>query len=139
MSRQINKIILHCSASDNPDHDDISVMNEWHKARGFKTTVNGKEINVGYHYFIKKNGTEQIGRPESSVGAHCQGENTSSIGICLHGFDVDEFTEAQFNTLAKRIKDIQSRYPEATIHGHNEFANKACPVFSVDTFIDKYL
>ena len=140
MSRLINKIILHCSDSNIKAHDDIEVIDEWHKARDFRYRLpSGKVIHVGYHYFIKSDGTVQTGRPEEGVGAHCYGENKHSIGICLHGRNKEDFTDAQFKALATLVQGLVQRYPEATIHGHNEFANKTCPVYDVDDFIENYM
>lgn len=73
--RKINKVILHCSDSDYANHDDIKVIKEWHLARKFN--------DVGYHYFIRKDGLIQKGRDITIIGAHCKGQNKSSIGICL--------------------------------------------------------
>ena len=73
--RNINLIVLHHSQSDITAHDDIGVIREWHKERGFK--------DVGYHYFIRKDGMIQKGRQLDVVGAHCKGKNKSSIGIVI--------------------------------------------------------
>lgn len=123
--RKINLIILHCSASGHAKHDDISVIKKWHLKRGFN--------DVGYHYFIKTDGTLQKGREEKKQGAHCKGKNRNSIGICLHGLDASDFTEAQLNTAARVIMDINSRYPDEPIDiaPHRLFANKSCPVFNM--------
>lgn len=136
--RVIDKIILHNSDSNVAAHDDISVIDEWHKARGFKfTDIDGSIRHVGYHYFITTAGVVQIGRDKEKIGAHCKGQNRNSIGICLHG--TDEFTDEEFTSLAKLINKLLLEYPEATIHGHNEFSSKRCPVFDVDDFIEKYM
>ena len=87
--RKINKIIVHCSDSDIESHNDISVVEDWHKERGFKT--------VGYHYFIKNDGSIQLGRPLEEIGAHCLNHNSDSIGICLAGRK--NFSWQQFFTL----------------------------------------
>ena len=50
----------------------------------------------------------------------------------------DNFTEAQFASLAKLVKELLARYPGATVHGHCEYAAKACPVFSVKAFLRKW-
>jgi N-acetylmuramoyl-L-alanine amidase len=31
--------------------------------------------------------------------------------------------------MIKLLKELKQRYPTATIHGHREFAPKACPCF----------
>ena len=88
---------------------------------------------------IRLDGSIENGRPESEIGAHCRGHNTESIGICYiggvdrHGCPEDTRTEAQKISLRKLVELLQSRYPGATVHGHNEFAAKACPSFNVAT------
>lgn len=125
--RKINKIIIHCSDSDYDYHDDISVINEWHLARGFK--------KVGYHFYIKKDGTIQIGRALWEQGAHCIGENEDSIGICLGG--KYNFTDKQFLNLKSLLYGLMKEYDLYTtdIYPHNYFdKNKTCPNFDVHNF-----
>lgn len=124
MSRKIDLMIIHCSDSDNKNHDDISIIDNWHKARGFK--------KVGYHYFIKKNGDIQTGRKEDEVGAHCSGYNQNSIGICLSG--KKEFTEKQMISLKELCLKLLIKYSltKQDILPHNAFnKNKTCPNFDV--------
>lgn len=127
--RKINKIILHCSATKEGQKFTVKDIDAWHKQRGFK--------GVGYHYVILLDGTVEPGRPESEVGAHTLGQNANSIGICyIGGLDAnakpkDTRTDAQREALIKLVKELKAKYPGATVHGHNEFANKACPSFNV--------
>lgn len=138
--RALDKLILHCSDSNIKAHDDIKVINQWHKERGFKCILdNGDTIHVGYHFFIKSDGTIQEGRPLDKQGAHCYGQNKNSVGICLHGREKEDFTVEQFTALATLIRELWSEYPGLTIHGHNEFADKACPVYDIDDFMETYL
>lgn len=122
--RQVNKIILHCSASDLVSQNAV-MIDSWHKARGF--------TKIGYHYFIKFDGTVEVGRPLNEIGAHCEGHNKDSIGICLAG--LKNFNQKQFDALAKLLKQLKKTYPLATIHGHREFSNKTCPVFDYSVFL----
>lgn len=119
VTRKISRVFLHCSASDNPSHDDISVMRKWHLERGFN--------DVGYHHFIKKDGTIQNGRPIDKVPAAQQGHNTGTLAICLHGLDKDLFTTAQVSALFKLCAAINDAY-DVTFHGHREVSAKSCPV-----------
>jgi len=123
-NRKVYCTFIHCSASDNPAHDDVSVITQWHIERGWNT--------IGYHYFIKKDGTIQEGRSLERIPAAQKGYNTGSIAICLHGLDIDLFTEEQFNSLRDLCNQISDSYYEMTFHGHNEVnPNKTCPVFNV--------
>ena len=130
--RDIKEIIIHCSDSDNPHHNDINVIREWHLERGFN--------DVGYHYFIKHGGEIEEGRCEKVVGAHCKGRNRRSIGICLHGRD-KSFTHLQYLSLAKLTQKLINKYnlKYADIHGHYEYSTKSCPDFRIDLWIEHYL
>ena len=133
--RKRNKIIIHCSATK-PDHDcNAEEVRGWHKRKGWS--------DIGYHYFIKLDGTIENGRPIEKVGAHCYGHNRNSIGVCYAGgidFDgtpKDTRTEEQRKALKLTIEVLQDILKKegmkATVHGHNEFASKACPSFNVKT------
>jgi len=129
--RTISKIIIHCSAT--PEGRDFSVadIDRWHKARGFR--------KIGYHYVIYRDGTIHQGRKESEIGAHTLGQNAHSIGVCyIGGLDSegkakDTRTLEQKSALVNLIKRLHLRYPQASVHGHREFARKACPCFDAAT------
>ena len=127
--RKISKIIIHCTAT--PEGRDVSVddIRQWHLDRGWS--------DIGYHYVIDINGNLKEGRPLTRAGAHTRGHNKGSIGITYVG-GVDENikpkdtrTENQKGRLKALILDLMDKYPCATLHGHNEFSNKACPSFDV--------
>lgn len=127
--REIKRIILHCSASD-IQNQSAAMIDNWHKARGFKSPSG---IHIGYHYFIRKDGTLESGRPTEEVGAHCEGYNRDSLGICLAGLKT--FSENQFKSLAALLQALKNVWPNATVHGHKEFnKGKECPVYDVAPF-----
>lgn len=126
--RNIKEIIVHCSAT--PEGKDFTVtdIKRWHLARGFS--------DIGYHYVIYRDGSIHTGRDESIIGAHCTGHNTNSIGVCYIGGCVsngktpkDTRTPQQKQSLVKLLKELKTKYPQASIHSHRDFANKACPSF----------
>lgn len=129
--RPITKIIVHCTAT--PEGRDFSVeqIRQCHLAREFS--------DIGYHYVVYRDGSIHQGRPEETVGAHCKGQNTCSIGVCYVGGEVadgshkpkDTRTPAQRKALRELVASLQKKYPGATVHGHYEFANKACPSFKL--------
>ena len=125
--RNINKIIVHCSATKEGKAFNVADITRWHKDRGFAT--------IGYHYVVLLDGTIQQGRAEMTMGAHCKGHNANSIGICyIGGLDAngkskDTRTPEQKESLLILLKELKKKYPKATIHGHREFANKDCPCF----------
>jgi N-acetylmuramoyl-L-alanine amidase len=129
--RKVSKIIVHCTATPEGRHHDVADVRRWHLNRGFS--------DIGYHYLIHLDGTIEEGRPITKQGAHCSGENRGSIGLCYVGGmskDMkkakDTRTPEQKDSLITLIQDLIYKYNnDMTIHGHNEFANKACPSFDV--------
>ena len=125
--RSIDKIIVHCSATREGQHVTVQQIRQWHLQRNF--------ADIGYHYVVYLDGTVHKGRPLEKAGAHCKGYNAHSIGICYvggldrQGKPKDTRTAAQKAALLSLIRELRQRFPRATVHGHREFANKACPCF----------
>lgn len=126
--RKIDEIIIHCSATKEGVDFRASDVDRWHRQRGFKC--------IGYHYFIRLDGTVEKGRDESMVGAHCQGHNAHSIGICYcggldkNGKAKDTRTIPQKAALWKLICDLRDKYGYIPVVGHNFYnKGKACPCF----------
>ena len=125
--RHIDLIVVHCA--DTPALMDIGVkeIREWHIEKGWS--------DVGYHYVIRRNGSIEKGRDDSTPGAHVRGFNKISLGICLVGgwkgnFD---FTRKQMQALEGLLKELLEQYPRAIIKGHNQLdSDKACPGFDVE-------
>jgi N-acetylmuramoyl-L-alanine amidase len=139
--RKLTGIVVHCSATPQGKHFDVSDIDAWHKARGWGVTVNGKRYSVGYHYIILLDGTIQEGRPIEKTGAHVKGHNTGTIGICYIGgvsndgkqTPKDTRTAAQKIALAKLIRELKVMHPTIQwVKGHRDFPNvaKACPCFN---------
>lgn len=133
---QTDYIVVHCAATTAKTDTDIKDVTEWHKARGFKT--------VGYHFFIKRDGTRQTGRSIDAIGAHVVGYNHKSVGICMAGGIADgpaqtpesNFTKAQWTTLYLTLVELHVTYPQAVIVGHRDLdAGKACPSFSISEYV----
>ena len=126
--RIINEIIVHCAATREGRDFTVEDITRWHKARGFAT--------IGYHYVIYRDGSIHEGRPLEQIGAHCVGHNKHSIGICYIGgcasdgkTPKDTRTPEQKEALLALLRRLKARFPNATIHGHRDFAAKACPSF----------
>lgn len=130
--RQINWLVIHTAATRPSMDIGKKEIDRWHKERGF----NG----IGYHYVIRRNGKIERGRPESRIGAHVQGHNHDSIGICLVGgvnenlVPENNYTEAQWSSLEGLLRKLAAKYPEANVRGHRDFpgVSKACPCFDAE-------
>jgi len=124
--RDINRIIVHCSATT----VDVSAetIRKWHKKKGWR--------DIGYHYVIRADGTIETGRPIKEAGAHTRGHNKDSIGICLAGgYDgtTDDYTEEQWHSLEVLIGGLYKMCYGLEVRGHNDYTNsKTCPNFDVD-------
>lgn len=125
--RIINEIIVHCSATPAGRSVTVEDIRRWHLQRGFS--------DIGYHYVVYLDGSIHEGRSVDVSGAHCSGHNAHSIGVCyVGGLDskgrpADTRTDEQREGLRWLVESLKDVYPRAVVHGHREFANKACPCF----------
>lgn len=125
--RNIDLIVVHCSAT--PEGRDVSTeeIRQWHLDRGWS--------DIGYHFVVELDGSVCDGRPVEVSGAHASGHNKNSIGVCyVGGVDADmepkdTRTEEQKEALVELLQDLKSDYPDAKIIGHRDISDKACPSF----------
>ena len=141
--RKINYIVVHCSATREDrcltEHDLLAD----HRRRGFRC--------IGYHYYIRKDGTALGTRSLELPGAHCRGHNKHSIGICYeggldcHGHPCDTRTPEQRSALRLLVQQLLKHFRNARVCGHRDLSPdldgdgeiepeewvKQCPCFEV--------
>lgn len=128
--RELNRIILHCTATPSWREVSVDEIRRWHvEGNGWS--------DIGYHYVILLDGTVARGRPLDVAGAHVKGHNKDSIGVVyVGGTDVtgqpqDTLNSNQLFGLYKVVTSLRNLFGPLTLHGHNEFSDKACPSFIV--------
>ena len=144
--RTITLIVLHCSATRTTQKYPFHQCKADHLKRGF--------TDIGYHYYITRDGQVHVGRPLWKEGAHCKGHNQHSIGICYEGgLDAlgqagDTRTKAQRQSMRALLTKLHDQFPNAIILGHRDLSHdldgdghvepeewlKQCPCF--DAIID---
>lgn len=136
LKRHIDTLVIHCAATKPDMNIGVKEIREWHKERGWN--------DIGYHLVIRRDGTIEKGRPLENIGAHVQGHNGGSVGVCLVG-GVDNnmkaannFTAPQWLSLEAIVSEFQKNYPTAKICGHRDLDNKKdCPSFDVGKWLAK--
>lgn len=134
----VKYIVIHCSATPPNVKVDRAVIDRWHRERGF--------LKIGYHFVIKRDGVVEEGRPIDQIGAHVEGFNAQSIGICMAGgckvgekgalVPDNNFTDPQWSALRTLVVRMQTLFPNAKVVGHTDLnPNKACPSFNVNEWL----
>ncbi len=124
---------MHCTATRIGEQLEVSQIDKWHRDRGFS--------EIGYHYVIYADGTIATGRDIRKKGAHVKGHNHDSVGVAyVGGLDnnlvpQDTMTMQQELAFLHLVNSLRVVFGDLSVHGHNEFSNKACPSFEVQ---DKY-
>ena len=128
--RKIDLIVIHCSATRCDRDYPVEQLRADHRMRGFR--------EVGYHYYIRRNGTLHSCRPLEEMGAHARGWNARSVGICYEGgldtdgHPADTRTEEQRVVMQEVVRALLRRYPEARVVGHRDLpgcGGRDCPCF----------
>ena len=112
--RRITLFIIHCSATRCGQPYSFEDCRRDH--------IDGRHFrDIGYHYYITRDGRVHPGRPLSLEGAHCFGHNRHSIGICYEGGLDGKGLPADTRTPAQKA---------ALTVGHRDLnPQKACPSF----------
>ena len=71
LPREIKLLVIHCSATRCNVSFPVERLRECHLQRGFR--------DIGYHFYITRDGVLHHCRPVSEIGAHARGFNRHSI------------------------------------------------------------
>ena len=99
----------------------VEIIHDYHKnTKGW--------AGIGYHFYIRKDGSIYRGRPENTVGAHAVGANYNSIGICFEGnFSKEEMGQPQLKAGQELIAYLKEKYNISKVVGHRDIDNSECP------------
>ena len=131
MTKLIKYIIVHHTAHPTWDFNQTK---DYHV-----NTLKWKDI--GYNYFIEKNGVIVVGRSLDISGAHTLGYNSNSIGICLAGnFEEQMPTIQQLTALENLLDDLRIDYniSKSNIFGHRDVSKTECPGDNLYPFVLDY-
>ena len=111
------EIILHHAEASNCSVEDI---NNWHKNQGW--------AGIGYHYFVRKNGSIFKGREDNWVGSHCLGHNQNTLGICFEGaYNKETMPQAQINAGRELVSYLKAKYGISSVKRHKDYNSTDCP------------
>lgn len=115
--KSTNRIILHHAESKSCTADDI---HSWHLANGW--------AGIGYHFFVRKDGSIYRGRSENVVGSHAKGSNSDSIGICFEGsYMTETMSQAQINAGRELVTYLKNKYGISKVQKHKDVYSTNCP------------
>jgi N-acetylmuramoyl-L-alanine amidase len=127
--RQINLLVIHCSATKENRPFTIQALETSHRNRGF----NG----IGYHFYIRQSGEVINTRPLSRIGAHAKDTTERK--------PKDTRTPEQRTALRQLVNELLARFPGCKVCGHRDLSSdlnrngkieprewmKQCPCFDV--------
>lgn len=107
--------VLHHAAANGSVED----VHNWHLSLGW--------AGIGYHFYVRKDGSVYRGRPENWIGAHTSGHN-EKLGICAEGnFEEDRMADAQVNAIMELLAYLRRIYGDLPVYGHRDLDATACP------------
>lgn len=119
--RQIDLIVIHCSATKEDEDFSVDDLRELH------VNKNGWS-DIGYHFYYTKDGKEHICRPVEKLGAHAKGHNKTSVGLSYEGgLDSSGNPADTRNTLQKiaigrRVSRLREYFGEIPVIGHRDLS-----------------
>lgn len=129
--RTVTLLIIHCSATPQGVRLSFEQCRRDH-------ILHRRFSDIGYHFYLTRDGEIHRGRPLEKVGAHCRNHNRHSIGICYEGgltadgHPADTRTREQKASLVALLRELRRMFPKALVVGHHDLdPQKACPCFNV--------
>lgn len=99
----------------------VEIIHNYHKnSRGY--------AGIGYHFYIRHDGSIYRGRPEDMQGAHAYGANHDSIGVCFEGdLNQEYLTQEQINSGRELTQYLREKYGNIEFTEHRKVCNTSCP------------
>jgi len=83
---------------------------------------------IGYHFYVRKDGTVYRGRPIDKTGSHVSGYNSQCLGVCFEGnFENETMSDLQLKAGQELVAYLMGIYPKAQIKRHKDLNATACP------------
>ncbi len=118
VKRQSTKyIVLHHRAGNG----DASSIHAQHQNQGWS--------GMGYHFYVRRDGSIYRGRPVDTVGAHAINYNSISVSVCFEGnYQKDkDMPPIQIKAGQEIVSYLKKLYPSAAIVRHCDLGKTACP------------
>ena len=114
---ETDAIVLHHADATSCTVQDV---HRWHLANGW--------AGIGYHFFADKSGSVFKGRPVEMIGAHIEGHNGHTVGVCAEGdYAKDEMPQAQRQAIVALTKHLLTLYLGAEVKRHCDLNATLCP------------
>lgn len=98
----------------------VEQIHQWHRENGW--------AGIGYHYFVRKNGSVYKGRPDNVVGSHCLGCNQNTLGVCFEGsYNTETMPTTQLNAGRELLSYLKSKYGITVVSRHRDHMSTDCP------------
>lgn len=143
--RAIEFVVVHTCGAYDPKrrrviHQTMEQVRSYHMT---PAAQGGKGwMDIGYHRYIEQDGKIRPGRRDEVPGAHVEGFNAHTLGVCVSGHgDYEPFNAQQLGSLIEQCAEWCRRYEldASRVIGHREADDfgaprvwKTCPGNLVD-------
>jgi hypothetical protein len=147
MLKKRKYLVIHCTATQEGSPVTPEMVKAWHtlpppRGRGWNQVGYSKLILLSglVHSFVNENDDEFVDAFEITNGA--LGINSASMHICYVG-GIDKYlnpkdtrTDEQKNVMKRVVLEVLAKWTDLKVAGHYHFANKACPSFNVEKWLE---